>query len=609
MMDLLPLISGEIVPLSLSYRSVDSYISAVQSMILLEIYDMLRKACIDKEETRYNFLYSASHCENKRNFAEIHCETIVNDNVYYPSSGDIIKMKIFTLSREINVLGYVYKHKLRSDDTGSKRICSFTVFTQNLQAFLPKENLNASKISSIKRKLNLVEAVESLRTCPLKQDIIGPSSETFSVELPISEYKVTFNDVIQSIVDEIQKPSTKHKIILLHGFPGTGKTRAVVNIIEDLFISCVSGKILVAASSDSTINEIGSRLIEANERSSFRGTLMKFVKIGLMKQNCRKKGKPPDSSSKESHDVLNFTSKKYSSFNLDREEDTWPMSQYDKLNKRWVFISEKLKTKALGETNIVLVTKDSCEYFTAFKTDMKKLFEYFIVDEASRFTEPDILQMLGPAVNTLVLIGDHLESHAVVHSKLASHFGFGRSMFERFYAVKDSLNEHVITFTEQCRMHPQICYFPSKYYYASKLRTCADLDKRYQFFPSRPYFFCDVMNGKESDNVEDNLKFNLMEAAVVSCLCISIRKLSPEISVGIITNTVGQISTIKDILHQQSQFRDVEINTVENFQGREKDLIIISCVRTEKPPGAQNLITSRSKLIVALTRARQSLII
>ncbi|XP_035204363.1 probable helicase senataxin [Stegodyphus dumicola] len=609
LMELLPLISGEIVPLSLSYQSVDSYISAVQSMILLEIYDMLHTACIGKEETRNNFLYSAFYCENKCNFAEIHCETIVNDNACYPFSGDVIKMKISTLSREINALGYVSKHKLRSDDTGSKRICAFTVFTQNVQAFLPKENLNASRISSIKRKLNLAEAVECLRTCPLKQDIIGPSSETFAVDLPMNEYNLTFNEVIQSIIDEIQKPSTKHKIILLHGFPGTGKTRAVVNIIEDLFISCVSGKILVAASSDSTINEIGSRLVEVNERSSFRGTRMKFVKIGLMKQNYHKKGKPPDCSSKDSHDVLNFTSKRSGSFSLDREEDTWPMSQYDKLNKRWVFISEKLKTKTLGETNVVLVTKESYEYFTAFKTDMKKLFEYFIVDEASRFTEPDILQMLGPAINTLVLIGDHLESHTVMQSKLASHFGFERSMFERFYAVKDSLNENVITFTEQCRMHPQICYFPSKYYYASKLRSCADLDKRYQFFPSRPYFFCDIMKGEESNDVDDNMKCNLMEAAVVSCLCISIRKLSPEISVGIITNTVGQISPIRNIMHQPSHFKDVEINTVENFQGREKDLIIISCVRTEKPPGDQNLITSRSKLIVALTRARQSLII
>jgi len=271
-----------------------------------------------------------------------------------------------------------------------------------------------------------------------------------------------------------------------------------------------------------------------------------------------------------------------------------------------------------------------------------KHFDLAIIDEATQLLEPHLLGIFCArnvsgenAVGRFVLIGDHKQLPAVVlQSKEESRVNepvlnvagltdLSNSLFERFYRKysEEGVTSAFDMLTRQGRMHPAISAFPSEHFYDGRLESVG-LPHQIEEWAhrSRLHFY----SIKPLEN-EFSDKANLNESLQVVEIC---RELYDQCldagtgfdpnSIGIITPYRNQIALIRKKLQETGieEFTGIVVDTVERFQGSQRDTIIYSfCVKTENQLAAlpnwmeENGKRIDRKLNVALTRARKQLFI
>ncbi|MGH0155667.1 UNVERIFIED_CONTAM: hypothetical protein FKN15_029450 [Acipenser sinensis] len=216
----------------------------------------------------------------------------------------------------------------------------------------------------------------------------------------------------------------------------------------------------------------------------------------------------------------------------------------------------------------------------------------------------------------LILVGDHCQLGPVVMCKKAAKAGLSQSLFERLVV----LGIRPIRLQVQYRMHPALSAFPSNIFYEGSLQngvTAADrIKKGFDFQwpqPDKPMFFY-VTQGQEEIASSGTSYLNRTEAANVEKITTKLLKAGAKPDqIGIITPYEGQRSYLVQYMQFSGSlhtklYQEVEIASVDAFQGREKDFIILSCVRANEHQGIGFLNDPR-RLNVALTRARYGVII
>ena len=274
------------------------------------------------------------------------------------------------------------------------------------------------------------------------------------------------------------------------------------------------------------------------------------------------------------------------------------------------------------------------------KTELFKLkrFDVAIVDEATQILEPQLLWILSAkssdgrdSVGKFILIGDHKQLPAVVlQSKESSEvfdeglrniglYNLKDSLFERLYRSHLSEDDSMALdmLCRQGRMHPGVASFPNQAFYAGKLQPVG-LSHQQEYIPT-PVLF--IPSQRDTSSLSG--KTNLYEARIVADWAEQIWKEDPEIfdahrTLGIITPYRSQIALIRKMLQEKGipELLDVSIDTVERYQGSERDIIIYSfCVnhrcQLKFLPNLteENGVQIDRKLNVALTRARKRLIV
>ncbi|GMH33013.1 hypothetical protein BSKO_00847 [Bryopsis sp. KO-2023] len=256
-------------------------------------------------------------------------------------------------------------------------------------------------------------------------------------------------------------------------------------------------------------------------------------------------------------------------------------------------------------------------------------FDALIVDEAAQALEPSTLvplKLLKPSAR-VVLVGDPRQLPPTVFSSVASGKNFGQSLFERF----EKAGYPVEVLSEQYRMHPKISRFPSKYFYRDRLIDGSGISeetRRAPFHDKRcfsPFVFFDCAQGRENRGHRNRGSIeNPMEADLVAMLFAEVKTRYKEDvgKVAIIAPYKAQVDRIKRCLENQPMLikmrgrgqavadLDVEVATVDSFQGREADIVIISLVRAQdrsSGSGTVGFLDDARRMNVALTRARRSL--
>ncbi|AQK65976.1 P-loop containing nucleoside triphosphate hydrolase superfamily protein [Zea mays] len=259
--------------------------------------------------------------------------------------------------------------------------------------------------------------------------------------------------------------------------------------------------------------------------------------------------------------------------------------------------------------------------FTTVSSSGRKLFsrlthgfDMVVIDEAAQASEVGVLPPLALGAARCVLVGDPQQLPATVISKAAGTLLYSRSLFERFQQAGCP----TILLSVQYRMHPQIREFPSKYFYQGRLTDSESVVKLpdeayYRDALMAPYIFYDLSHGRESHRGGSSSYQNIHEAQFALRLYEHLQKFlkangAKKVSVGIITPYKLQLKCLqrefKDVMNTE-EGKDIYINTVDAFQGQERDIIIMSCVRASNH--GVGFVADIRRMNVALTRARRAL--
>lgn len=232
-------------------------------------------------------------------------------------------------------------------------------------------------------------------------------------------------------------------------------------------------------------------------------------------------------------------------------------------------------------------------------------------------TEPECMVPVVLGARQLILVGDHCQLGPVVVCKKAAKAGLSQSLFERLVV----LGIRPFRLEVQYRMHPELSQFPSNFFYEGSLQNgvCADERKLATISsfpwpnPDVPMFFL-VTLGAEEIAGSGTSYLNRTEAANVEKIATRFLKVGvkPD-QIGIITPYEGQRAYLVQYMQYQGSlhsklYQEIEIASVDAFQGREKDIIILTCVRSNEHQGIGFLNDPR-RLNVALTRAKYGIII
>ncbi|KAL2901632.1 Regulator of nonsense transcripts 1-like protein [Bienertia sinuspersici] len=233
-------------------------------------------------------------------------------------------------------------------------------------------------------------------------------------------------------------------------------------------------------------------------------------------------------------------------------------------------------------------------------------FRQVLIDESTQATEPECLIPLVLGAKQVVLVGDHCQLGPVIMCKKAARAGLAQSLFERLVCLV------------QYRMHPALSEFPSNSFYEGTLQNGVTINERQSTgidfpwpVPNRPMFF---YMGQEEISASGTSYLNRTEAANVEKIVTSfLRSGVVPSQIGVITPYEGQRAYIVNYMSRngalrQQLYKEIEVASVDSFQGREKDYIILSCVRSNEHQGIGFLNDPR-RLNVALTRARYGIVI
>ncbi len=248
-------------------------------------------------------------------------------------------------------------------------------------------------------------------------------------------------------------------------------------------------------------------------------------------------------------------------------------------------------------------------------------FDVVVIDEATQATEPSALVPITLA-DRVVMAGDHRQLPPTVLSLEAADRGMDRSLFER---MADRHGDEVLEMLEvQYRMHEKIMTFPSERFYGGRLRAAEQVrthtlrglgyddarvegDLRRVTLPEEPLVFVDTSGRdaperqrSDSPSRENPVEAELTARIAENFLWAGVRARQ----VGVISPYADQVDRIERELDEE----DLEVRTVDGFQGREKEVVVISLVRSNER-GELGFLEDVRRLNVALTRARRKLVV
>mmetsp|Transcript_48698 Transcript_48698/g.90283 ORF Transcript_48698/g.90283 Transcript_48698/m.90283 type:complete len:1219 (-) Transcript_48698:123-3779(-) len=242
-------------------------------------------------------------------------------------------------------------------------------------------------------------------------------------------------------------------------------------------------------------------------------------------------------------------------------------------------------------------------------------FPRVVIDECTQACEPAALVALGKSAEQVVLIGDHNQLPATVLSKTAQREGLGVSLFERM-VTNNGVEPTVLV--EQRRMHSSIAEFPSQTFYQGKLVNAVD-DESLPPIPGFPWpnpecrvCFVDVSSPESVEQKRGFSSYNVFEAEAVaqSLRGILDAGFDPR-DLCVLTAYLAQRDEIRRAVADQGFGRDqqaLSIDTVDGYQGMERDLVMFSATRSNEMR-ALGFLSDARRMNVMLTRARRGIIV
>ncbi|KAG2687031.1 hypothetical protein I3760_09G034700 [Carya illinoinensis] len=443
----------------------------------------------------------------------------------------------------------------------------------------------------------------------------GPAADLIPVLFGESPPTVTKKDVKftpfnsnldNSQKDAISKALSSKNIFLLHGPPGTGKTTTVVEIILQEVKR--GSKILACAASNIAVDNIVERLVPHRVNLVRLGhparLLPQVLESALDAQVLRGDNSALASDIRKEMKVLNGKLLKTKDKNTRRDIQKELRTLSKEERKR----QQLAVTDVIKRADVVLATLTGA---SSHKLDNTS-FDLVIIDEAAQALEIACWIALLKG-SRCILAGDHLQLPPTIQSVEAERKGLGRTLFERLADMYG--NEVVSMLTVQYRMHELIMNWSSKELYGSKIKAhpsvaahmLFDLEDVKRTTSTEPTILLIDIAGCDMDEKKDEEDSTLNEGEAEVAIAHAKRLVQSGVQasdIGIITPYAAQVVLLKILKSNEEKLKHVEISTVDGFQGREKEAIIISMVRSNSKKEV-GFLSDRRRMNVAVTRARR----
>jgi regulator of nonsense transcripts 1 len=397
---------------------------------------------------------------------------------------------------------------------------------------------------------------------------------------------------VNAVKSVLQKP-----LSLIQGPPGTGKTVTSATVIYHLS-KVNGGQVLVCAPSNVAVDQLCERI---------HRTGMKVVRLTAKSRE--------DAESSVSflslHEQVRMNDSNLELMKLSQlKSELGELSSQDE--KKFKSLTRAAEREILNSADVIC-----CTCVGAGDPRLAKMkFRTVLIDESTQSAEPECMIPLVLGCKQVVLVGDHQQLGPVIMNKKAAKAGLNQSLFERLVI----LGLAPIRLNVQYRMHPCLSEFPSNMFYEGSLQNGVTMQQRLRRdvdFPwpvgDTPMMFWSNL-GNEEISASGTSYLNRTEASNVEKIVTRFFKAGVQpADIGVITPYEGQRSYVVSSMQntgtfKKENYKEIEVASVDAFQGREKDFIVLSCVRSNDHQGIGFLSDPR-RLNVALTRAKYGLVI
>lgn len=399
---------------------------------------------------------------------------------------------------------------------------------------------------------------------------------------------------------------TAHPIALIHGPPGTGKTQTVAHAIRCAVQQGQS--VLACAPSNLAVDGLTERLAALKlsvVRLGHPARLSEPVRVHSLTHqlSVHPDGKRVRRLRQDAASVRRQLGK-YSRRRPEPGERRAMWEEAKQLEAEARAVERAMLDGILERADVLLSTLMWDERILA-----RRRFDLVVIDEAAQCTEPEAWVALLLAERA-ILAGDHCQLPPTLMSEVARKGGLGTSVFERLIPT---MPEASTLLTTQYRMNQAIMTFSSREFYEGKLEASASVAEHRLCdlagvtagpWTERPLCFLDTA-GAGFDEVRESERgstANPGEARAVEMIVSEwLAAGVPPEGIGVITPYAAQVRQIRSVLGAS-----IEVDTVDGFQGREKEALCISFVRSNME-GEIGFLRELRRTNVALTRARRML--
>ena len=425
-------------------------------------------------------------------------------------------------------------------------------------------------------------------------------------------------------------------VAIVHGPPGTGKTTTLVEAINETLMR--ESQVLVCAQSNMAVDWISEKLVDRgiNVLRIGNPTRVNDKMLGFTYE--RRFESHPD------YPQLWAIRKAIRELRKNRKKGSENYHQkMDRLKSRAAEIEIRINSELFSEARVIACTLVGSAH--RLLEGMK--FGTLFIDEAAQALEAACWIPMKRA-SRVILAGDHCQLPPTVKSIAALRAGLGKTLMER---IAENKPEVVTLLKIQYRMNDEIMRFSSDWFYGGKVESAPQIKYRSVLDYDHPITWIDTSNEENQITIEgedapedsastssesaanQNSDLNFKEQFVgesfgrinkaeaeLTLLTLAEyftkigkqRVLSESIDVGIISPYRAQVQYLKKLIKKYEFFKPyrrlISVNTVDGFQGQERDVILISLVRSNDE-GQIGFLKDLRRMNVAMTRARMKLII
>ena len=461
-----------------------------------------------------------------------------------------------------------------------------------------------STYDEMDRTLARLKQVSEGRMKDLIKILLGQQSPRFE-----QTHQITFPQLNESQNHALDRIRGAQDVALVHGPPGTGKTTTLIQAIVETVER--EKQVLVCASSNAAVDLLVEKLHEQSInvlRLGHPARVNDEVVIHTLDAQLSEHSdaKMLKELRKKAEEYFKMGGKYKRNFGREEAHQRKMLKQEARRMKdEAVMLENYMIDDLLNNAQVIACTLVGVNHQHMYRRHFKTVF----IDESSQALEPANWIPIFKA-DRVVMAGDHLQLPPTVKSLEAAKQGLGMTLFERCIDAYDQASLLEV----QYRMHPQIMDFSNKQFYKGRLTTDTLVLQRKLLF-NEPVVFIDTAGAgyTESLNEETLSTFNEEEAFFVIQHTIKLLSRVAELSyftTGIIAPYKAQVEFLNRFLHESDltvdQKKRISINTVDAFQGQERDLMVISLTRSNAD-GIIGFLADERRMNVAMTRARHHL--